>query len=49
MAARASDPALVERLGRAARQFAEGLSWDGAAQATLAHLQQTIAEQDGKD
>ena len=49
MAALASDPALVERLGRAARQFAEGLSWDGAAEATLAHLQQTIGEQDGKD
>jgi glycosyltransferase involved in cell wall biosynthesis len=49
MAALASDPALVERLGRAARQFAEGLSWDGAAQATLAHLQRTIGEQDGKD
>jgi glycosyltransferase involved in cell wall biosynthesis len=45
----ASDRALVERLGRGARQFAEGLSWDGAAQATLAHLQQTIGEQDGKD
>lgn len=45
----ASDPALVERLGRGARQFAEGLSWDGAAQATLAHLQRTMDEQDGKD
>jgi glycosyltransferase involved in cell wall biosynthesis len=30
----ASDPALVERLGRQARSFAEGLSWDRAADET---------------
>ncbi|MGE5832862.1 MAG: glycosyltransferase family 4 protein [Acidobacteriota bacterium] len=41
----AGDPALVERLGRAARSFAEGLSWDAAAHATLAHLERTIVEQ----
>jgi len=40
----AGDPALVERLGRAARGFAEGLSWDAAAHATLAHLERTILE-----
>ncbi|HXO84296.1 MAG TPA: glycosyltransferase family 4 protein [Gemmatimonadales bacterium] len=40
----ASEPALVEQLGRAARSFAEGLSWDAAAHATLAHLERTIAE-----
>ena len=41
----AGDPTLVERLGRAARSFAEGLSWDAAARATLAHLERTILEQ----
>lgn len=41
----AADPALVERLGRAARSFAEGLSWDAAARATVAHIQTIIAEQ----
>ena len=40
----ASDPALVDRLGRGARGFAEGLSWDAAARATLAHLERTITE-----
>jgi glycosyltransferase involved in cell wall biosynthesis len=45
MLALAGDPALVERLGRAARGFAEGLSWDAAAHATLAHLERTILEQ----
>lgn len=40
----AADPALVERLGRAARDFAQGLSWDRAAQATLAHLETTVRE-----
>ena len=44
MLALAGDPALVERLGRAARGFAEGLSWDAAARATLAHLERTILE-----
>jgi glycosyltransferase involved in cell wall biosynthesis len=49
MVALASEPALVERLGQAARQFAEGLSWDAAAQATLEHLQRTIGERERKD
>ena len=39
----AGDPARVERLGRAARQFAEQLSWDRAADATEAHLARVIA------
>ena len=43
----ASDPGLVSRLGAAARTFAQGLSWDTAAKATLTHLQQIIAEQGG--
>jgi glycosyltransferase involved in cell wall biosynthesis len=40
----ASNPSLVERLGRAARTFAEGLSWEQAANATEAHLQRVIAQ-----
>jgi glycosyltransferase involved in cell wall biosynthesis len=40
----AADPALVERLGRAARRFAEELSWTAAARATIDHIEQTIAE-----
>ena len=40
----ANDPAQVEQLGRAARGFAESLSWDSAARATLAHLEQTIGK-----
>lgn len=38
----AGDRQLVERLGRAARQFAEGLSWESAARATEDHLRRTI-------
>ena len=34
----AADPALVERLGAAARLHATGLTWDAAADATEAHL-----------
>jgi glycosyltransferase involved in cell wall biosynthesis len=34
----AGDPALVERLGSAARQHALGHSWDAAADAVEAHL-----------
>ncbi|HEV2670368.1 MAG TPA: glycosyltransferase family 4 protein [Gemmatimonadales bacterium] len=49
MVALASDRDLVDRLGRAARSFAEGLSWDAAAHATLEHLQRTIAERNGED
>jgi D-inositol-3-phosphate glycosyltransferase len=44
MLALAGDPALVERLGRAARAFAEGLSWNRAARATEAHLHRVIAQ-----
>jgi glycosyltransferase involved in cell wall biosynthesis len=44
MLALANDPARVEKLGRAAREFAEGLSWDSAARATLAHLEHTIGK-----
>ncbi len=40
----AGDPALVGQLGRAARAFAEQLSWERAARATEAHLQRVIAE-----
>ena len=43
MLALAADPGLVTRLGRGGRAFAEGLSWERAAQATEAHLQRTIA------
>jgi glycosyltransferase involved in cell wall biosynthesis len=47
MLALAADPNLVARLGAGGRSFAQSLSWDAAAQATLAHLQQTIAERGG--
>ena len=40
----ASDAGLVARLGRAARAFATGLSWERAAGATEAHLQRVIAQ-----
>lgn len=40
----AADPALVERLGRGARAFAERLTWERAAEATEAHLQRVIAQ-----
>jgi glycosyltransferase involved in cell wall biosynthesis len=39
----ASTPALVERLGRAARRFAEELTWDRTALMTERHLEDTIA------
>jgi glycosyltransferase involved in cell wall biosynthesis len=48
MLALAGDASLVARLGRAARTFAEGLSWDAAARATLAHIEHTIAERERK-
>ena len=38
----AGDPALVVRLGRAGRAFAETLSWDAAASATARHLESLI-------
>jgi glycosyltransferase involved in cell wall biosynthesis len=40
----AAQPPLVETLGRAARRFAEGLSWESAARATEAHLQEVVEE-----
>ncbi len=43
MLALAADPALVARLGRAAREWAVSLSWERAARATEAHLQRIIA------
>jgi glycosyltransferase involved in cell wall biosynthesis len=42
MVALAGDRALVERLGRAARSFAETLSWEAAAAATGRHLESVI-------
>ena len=48
MAALAADPSLVERLGHAARTFAEGLSWESAARATIAHIEHTIAARERK-
>ncbi len=42
MARLAQDRDLVERMGRAARRFAEGFSWDRAALETEDHLQFTI-------
>jgi glycosyltransferase involved in cell wall biosynthesis len=36
----AADSALVDRLGRAGRQFAEALSWDRAADLTESHLRE---------
>jgi len=48
MLALAADRSLVDRLGHAARSFAEGLSWDSAARATLAHIEQTVAEGERK-
>jgi glycosyltransferase involved in cell wall biosynthesis len=44
MLALAADPGLVARLGRNARAFAEGLSWEAAARATEAQLQRVIAQ-----
>jgi glycosyltransferase involved in cell wall biosynthesis len=39
----ARDPAMVARLGRAARAHAETTTWDAAADATAAHLSDLIA------
>ncbi len=39
----AGHPSLVDTLGREARRFAEGLTWDRAADETEAHLAQVIA------
>ncbi|MFI5234081.1 MAG: glycosyltransferase family 4 protein [Gemmatimonadales bacterium] len=43
----AADPALVERLGRQARIFAEAHSWERAADRTAAHLSSLIAAHSG--
>lgn len=40
----AADSQLVARLGRGARAFAQGFSWDKAAQATEAHLESVVAQ-----
>jgi glycosyltransferase involved in cell wall biosynthesis len=42
----AGHAAEVERLGEAARRFAQGLSWESAARATVAHIERTIAERE---
>ncbi len=42
MVALADDPALVARLGAAARFFAAPLTWDRAALATIAHLERVV-------
>ena len=39
----AADPALVERMGEAARRHALAWSWDDAASATAAHLEELVA------
>lgn len=39
----AGDPALVDRLGRQGRRFAEGFTWERAADGTLAHLTAVLA------
>ena len=44
----AADPELVERMGRNARQFAETLSWDHAADLTEAHLLETSQRAGGR-
>ena len=44
----AADPSFVEGLGRAARSFAEGLSWDAAARATIAHIEHTVSARERK-
>ena len=37
-------PDLVEVLGKAARKFAEGFGWDRAANETLSHLEEVVAQ-----
>jgi glycosyltransferase involved in cell wall biosynthesis len=43
LAALAADPARVARLGAQARPFAEGYSWDAAADRVEAHLESVAA------
>ncbi len=40
--------ALVERLGVAARRFAEGFTWENAAQETAAHLREVVSKEEGR-
>jgi glycosyltransferase involved in cell wall biosynthesis len=40
--------ALVERLGIAARRFAEGFTWDNAATETEAHLREVVGKEVGR-
>lgn len=44
----ASNAALVASYGTAARAFAQSLSWDATADATEAHLEQTLARAQGR-
>lgn len=46
MLALAAAPEEVERLGRGGRRFAEGLSWERAAEATMAQLERVVAQGD---
>lgn len=45
----ARDPALVERLGTAARRFAESLPWEATATATERHLLEVVQRGPGKE
>jgi glycosyltransferase involved in cell wall biosynthesis len=40
--------ALVERLGIAARRFAEGFTWENAATETAAHLREVVSKEEGR-
>lgn len=40
--------ALVERLGIAARRFAEAFTWDNAATETEAHLREVVSKEEGR-
>lgn len=43
-----SERALVERLGVAARRFAEGFTWQNAADQTEAHLREVVGMEEGR-
>jgi hypothetical protein len=43
-----SERALVERLGVAARHFAEGFTWQNAADQTEAHLREVVGMEEGR-
>ena len=40
--------ALVERLGIAARRFAEAFTWENAATETEAHLREVVGKEEGR-